>query len=272
MDRGDDVNATDYFGETPLHWAVRKGQTETAIALIERGANVNATRNNGDTPLHLAAKYGHTQTAIALIEHGADINDANIYGETPLHRAAKCDNTETAIALIESGGNLPEYRSDLISTMKKLDWWTPLHTAVISNNLNKTRNLEYIPSETSPFDIAIMIGNIDAVRALIDRGIQYDKDKCLRTAIYSNRDELAQLFLEKGANPLSTNHLGQNAFHFAAALGNASIMKIFVDNIQKNNAARSIQRGFRSYLFKKNKANSTQEPHSTLISEGPTPK
>ena len=116
-----------------------------------------------------------------------------------------------------------------------------------------------------------MIGNTDAVRALIDRGIEYDKDKSLRTAISSNRHELAQLFLEKGANPLSKNKLGQTAFHFAAARGNENIMKIFVDNIQ-NNSARSIQRGFRSGLFKNSKANSTQEPTFPPSLEGPTPK
>jgi len=112
-----------------------------------------------------------------------------------------------------------------------------------------------------------MIGNIDAVRALIDRGIAYDKDKCLRTAIYSNRNELAQLFLEKGASTLSGNQRGRNAFHCATARGNVNILPIL--NTHVDNSAISIQRGFRSYLFKKNKANSTQE---NTFSEGPTPK
>jgi ankyrin repeat protein len=279
IERKADVNATNNDGGTPLHIALWNGHKQTAIALIERGADVNARHASafpplgldGDfTSLHLAVIQCDTETAIALIEHGADINAANIHGETPLHRAAIKGDTETAIALIERGVN-PKYRSPLISIMERLDWWTDLHTAVISNNLNKIRNLEYIPSETSPFDIAIMIGNIDAVRALIDRGIKYDKDKCLRTATYSNRHELAQLFLEKGANPLSTNKIGQNAFHFAAARGNANIMKIFVDNIRKNNAAISIQRGFRSGLFKKDKANSTQEHTPPPSLGGPTP-
>jgi ankyrin repeat protein len=269
---GADVNAYDCNDETPLHLAAKCGNTKTAIALIERGADVHAADNYGGTPLHWAAKMGHTQTAIALIEHGADINATKNNGDTPLHLAAFHVRIEAVIALMEYGANLPEYRSSIVLTLKIFDWWTPLHTAVINNNLNEIRNLEYIPSETSPFDIAIMIGNIDAARTLIERGIQYDKDKCLITATYSNRLELAQLFLEKGANPLSKNQLGQTALHFAAARGNENIMEIFVDNIRKkDNAAISIQRGYRSYLFKKNKANSTQEPTPPPSLGGPKP-
>jgi ankyrin repeat protein len=293
---GADVHATDNNGKTPLHYlAAQNRQIDTVTTIIDKfGADVHATDNNGRTPLHLAAQYSSTETVIALIERGANIDATDEFGQTPLQCAASklaarysraeafmnahtdvnatAENGRTLLywdeiyghtplALIEHGANLPDVKSNIITTMQRLDWWTDLHTAVIYNNLNEIRTLEYTPSETSPLDIAIMIGNIDAVRALIDRGIEYDENKCLRTAIYSNRHELAQLFLEKGANPLSTNKIGQNAFHFAAARGNASIMKIFVDNIRKkDNAAISIQRGYRSGLFKKNKANSTQEP------------
>jgi ankyrin repeat protein len=277
------VNPTGCNGETPLHLATWNGQTEIAIALMDRGADVHAKNKRSWTPLHWAAFHRHVEIAISLIERGADIHATvpgryNMYYRTPLHiiieiHAAEFRNIEIptiAMALIEHGANLPEDRSKLISIMEYLDWWTPLHTAIINNNLDEISTLEYTPSETSPLDLAVMIGNIDAVRALIERGIQYDKDKCLRTATYSNRHELAQLFLEKGANPLSKNKLGQTAFHFADARGNENIMKIFVDNIQ-NNSARSIQRGFRSYLFKNNKANSTQEPTPPPSLGSPTP-
>jgi ankyrin repeat protein len=266
---------------SPLDLAVMIGNIDAVRALIERGIEYDK-----DKCLRTATYSNHHELAQLFLEKGANPLSKNKPGQTAFHFAATRGNASImkifvdnirknaarAMAHIEYGANLPEDRSNIILTLEIFDWWTPLHTAIINNNLDEISTLEYTPSETSPLDLAIMIGNIDAVRALIERGIQYDKDKCLRTATYSNRHELAQLFLEKGANPLSKNQLGQTAFHFADARGNENIMKIFVDNIRKkDNAAISIQRGFRSGLFKKDKANPTQEPTPPPSLGGPTP-
>jgi ankyrin repeat protein len=39
---GADVNATNMFGETPIFWAVQKGQTAIIKLLVAHGANLNA--------------------------------------------------------------------------------------------------------------------------------------------------------------------------------------------------------------------------------------
>ncbi|XP_049822681.1 ankyrin repeat domain-containing protein 39 isoform X2 [Aethina tumida] len=50
-----DVNTTDKYGFTALHYAARNGQLEACKYLVKRGANVNVqTKELRATPLHRA--------------------------------------------------------------------------------------------------------------------------------------------------------------------------------------------------------------------------
>jgi hypothetical protein len=75
-------------GETALHTAIRKGNTEVARLLISRGANINAQARQYDvdgwTPLHLALYYWFFEIAELLLDHGADPSIQDDEGKTPL--------------------------------------------------------------------------------------------------------------------------------------------------------------------------------------------
>ena len=88
-------------GDTPLHWAVDRGHTETVRALIAAGADVNAQNERGYPPLHWAASRGHTETVRALIELRAEVNARDEHGSTPLYRAAQFGHTEI-VSLLEA--------------------------------------------------------------------------------------------------------------------------------------------------------------------------
>ena len=125
LDAGADVNAADWYGETPLWAAVDvrnlelgrdgndRGVRDEAFALIERlletGADPNArTREfpherrfilvvvgsvswvdlTGQTPFLRAAAAGDVEVMRLLLEHGADPNIATDAGTTPLMVAA----------------------------------------------------------------------------------------------------------------------------------------------------------------------------------------
>jgi len=126
---------------------------------------------------------------------------------------------------------MPEDKSDIIRAMKKASWWTSIHAAVINNELALIQSYEYSESDITPLDLAIMIGNLDAVRALIERRIQYDINTCLIKAIFSNRHEVARLFLEKGANPsyYPDEKKEHTAFHIAAATNNHTILRLLTE-------------------------------------------
>ena len=85
--RGDDVNALDRDGRTPLFQAVIDGNLAIASELIKHGAHVNAQDKNLETPLHFAAREHHVQTAEFLLQHGARVDAQDSHGNTPLFRA-----------------------------------------------------------------------------------------------------------------------------------------------------------------------------------------
>ena len=57
-------------GQTPLHGAAYWGSKEIVQLLIAKGVDVNAKTNDGETPLDYAVKENQTETADLLRKHG----------------------------------------------------------------------------------------------------------------------------------------------------------------------------------------------------------
>ena len=73
LDAGLDPMSRDDFGQTPLHYAVRNGNTVTLGLLLKAGADPNAKDTEyGSTPLHLAATLKADDLIRDLVAAGAD--------------------------------------------------------------------------------------------------------------------------------------------------------------------------------------------------------
>ena len=73
-------------GMTPLHLAIRQGQSATVKALVEAGADVNlASGGDKTSPLLGAIVNGQYDLAMYLLEHGANPTLASENGVTPLY-------------------------------------------------------------------------------------------------------------------------------------------------------------------------------------------
>ena len=95
-DRSGDVNASNSFGESPLHRAADSGSRGALSELLQHGADIQkqlqkpAARTHRPLPLHLAAIGGHNGCVHEFAETAKmDMNiPCDRYNFTPLHLAA----------------------------------------------------------------------------------------------------------------------------------------------------------------------------------------
>ncbi|ELU14446.1 hypothetical protein CAPTEDRAFT_133964, partial [Capitella teleta] len=116
IERGEDVNRRNEYGESPLHLAATSGDIEIVRMLLDAGADPNSKDHDEQSPLHCACSWmncQHSARALAslqlivqqLIEHGASVNAENIVDETPLHLSIQCTNVDIVRILFEAGSD-----------------------------------------------------------------------------------------------------------------------------------------------------------------------
>jgi ankyrin repeat protein len=96
LDAGANIEATDNSGRTPLMWAAWCGKTDACALLLKHNANIEATDENGKTPLIYAARSGRIRACIVLLKNNAksDIKD-KMFERTASMWAREAGNYET---------------------------------------------------------------------------------------------------------------------------------------------------------------------------------
>ena len=80
--------ASDYRGNTPLHYAAMAGHETACKTLIDAGASLDTTNREGETPLLCACGQRGTDAAVrVLLLHGADPHIRSNNGVSPLEAA-----------------------------------------------------------------------------------------------------------------------------------------------------------------------------------------
>src|SRR5262245_37733998 len=92
-------------GLTPLTFAAREGDVESAKYLLDAGADINQTTEYGWSPLLTATNNRHYKLGAFLLERGANASIANKGGRTPIYLATDNRNIE--------GGDYPVPKPDL---------------------------------------------------------------------------------------------------------------------------------------------------------------
>lgn len=142
MGRGVSAETTDYYGMTPLHYAVQHYHNYEPIQfLLDSGADIMARDYKGDTPLHSVMypffrhlelgfmpepEFWHWKvgTVDRLLENGASVGARNNLGRTPLHQAVQCGSGKMGRVLM----SLMRHGADI--TEEDNGGETPLHLAI----------------------------------------------------------------------------------------------------------------------------------------------
>ena len=236
------VNVSEADGMTALHWAVRSDDAEMVGVLMRAGANVNAANRYGITPLTLAATNGNAVIARTLLKAGANPNAAAADGQTVLMTAARSGSAEVVGALIETGAavNISEQWQGQTALMLAA---AENHGAVIKalaakgadlNARSKELNFPEYRYETNGMAVfqlpkggwtaamyAARQNSMEAIAALADARAdlnattKQEGTTALQIAIINIHYDLANLLLEKGADPNVVDNSGMTALYAA---------------------------------------------------------
>lgn len=108
---GADAAANTGAGHKPLYCLANEYTApdggEVVRALVNGGADVDACDGvKHCTALHMAARRGNAETAKALLDCGARIEARDSLGDTPLRRAVNCDKVPVAELLLRRGARV----------------------------------------------------------------------------------------------------------------------------------------------------------------------
>lgn len=201
LDKGMDINATQYYGEkTFLHYEVEGGHIELVKYLLAHKADINSRTSSGETPLQTSLLWRRFDIAKLLITSGADINSSDDTGISVLHEAVKIGNNSIVAMLVNGGANINTSEAKLHNTA--------LHLASHHGNKDIVKIL-----------ITAKNINIDAQN--------YHGMTALHFAATKNHFSIVKLLLENGASPKLKTFSGSIAEDLAAKYGHKKLHQYF---------------------------------------------
>lgn len=155
-------------GNTALHLALKKRNTEIAQLLIKQAPSLIRARNlNGDTALHLAVEERNTEIVQLLIKQDSSlILVQDIKGNTALHLALGDEEAEESLALLLIENMTAE---ELIVTDNA--GYTALHVALINS---KKECVKALLNKVSKDAFKKYFDGVTDLHFLIDRADQYE--------------------------------------------------------------------------------------------------
>lgn len=107
LDAGADVDESDYVFGGPLFIAAGLYNSNIVKVLLDRGADPDLIGESGDkTPLHQATLVGSIENIDLLVNASANIEKHNARGKTALHVASGDGNLNAIKLLLEAGADI----------------------------------------------------------------------------------------------------------------------------------------------------------------------
>ena len=241
LQRSADVQASLADGMTALHWAVQRDAVDIVSLLVGAGADVSSPNRYGVTPLTLGATNGHARIVARLLAAGADPNTRLAGGETVLMTAARTGQVDVLEALLASGADpnafeetrgqtalmwaAAENNVDAIVALvaggaavsaRTGDLAANEPAGTFSTEVGLSRSQQSGPSFTALL-FAVQLGQMDAVRTLLDLGANVDDafpdgTSALVLAAMNGQHDVGVFLVDRGADVNAATQ-GWSALH-----------------------------------------------------------
>ncbi|KAK8010116.1 hypothetical protein PG990_009081 [Apiospora arundinis] len=251
IDRGADVQVHGPNTETPLTFLLgwKNYSKKAARLLIEAGADVNTPdededEDEGNTPLIYASRANDLETATLLINHGADVNFRNVSGWSPLSIAHSEGYHDLARLLVDRGADYKHQDSDGYAQLHSAAAVGELELVRLLINHGAEVNAQTTERET-PLYFAALHDNLEVVKFLVKHGADINVQTVegntpLYEAVYYRRLEIAEYLFTHGADINVHSVKGESPLSLAQKLNLDEIVQLFA-NHGSYRAAKAMQ-------------------------------
>eukprot|EP00795_Rhopilema_esculentum_P017434 gene17434-9036_t len=206
-----DINARDYYGATPLHYAAQRGNLMSVNELLtKQSIDIEAKDRTQMTALHCACSNGSLEVVEVLIEHNADLRCTDEENIRPLHFAAMEGHIDIVKLLFHAG--------------EQTGGWHTLSRMILDEDRDGQTALH----------LAVENGHIDIVEICLENGANVNHYNTnlitpMHLAATSGKLEIAKVLVDHGANIEATNALQETPLHRAALFNRVNIVQYLLD-------------------------------------------
>jgi ankyrin repeat protein len=222
--------ARTHGGDTPLHYAITQAHADADFItyLVNKGAKVNAPNNAGDIPLYAALQDAKTPPGVVdyLISAGSNLLATTRNGRRAMHPAAEFQSAQLLGLILDKTVTKP-----VLLNLYDNKGRTALHYAAQGFRQD---NIELLIGRGMDVNVKDRQGNTPLHTLAMNKGDAADKPKARQ-----NQLAAAKLLLDKGANPLAKNRLGETPFLLADDEDNFSLKKLIKSYIHKQEEAQA---------------------------------
>jgi ankyrin repeat protein len=214
----DDLDTTNWYGETALYRAAEKGRTSIVEYLLFKGAKVDCETWSRQAPLMRAAEMGRADVVRLLLRwDAAGVNRHDRYGMTALHRASLHGHRSIAQDLLACGadsslktqaGHTAAYlaaKAGHLNTLKVLLGKSSAASSAQGEGSEDASCLEIATQEGQASVVEFLLARRDATSAAADLDTtpdsDKDQDKLLEDAACNGQVAVMEALLKKGADP-----------------------------------------------------------------------
>jgi len=207
---------------SPLFLAAKNGNIKIGKELLEKGAFINEF-NDGETALHVAAASNNFEFVELLIKFNADLESIDRDGHTPVQSAFLNNNSESCSVLMSNNVNL-DLKIDSGNSLFHILAKTSSNEVLLDRLIKENKKVDEPnkDGETPLMLLAQGYPTTKAISSLIDAGANVNAqdnsgETFMMKLAFTNRDDLIEFIIEKGADIYLVDNSGASAFDHSGA-------------------------------------------------------